>query len=81
MLAGGLTLAVVAWGYLVWAAIDLGTAARGGRTSAWWLMAMAAAGAAACLFLGLLLAVRLIRAVLDPASAAPRAPGGRRAAR
>src|SRR3954451_14518850 len=34
-LALGVTLSVVAWGYLVYAAIDFGSSARGGQTRAW----------------------------------------------
>ena len=34
-LALGVTLAIVAWGYLVYAAIDFGSEARGGDSSAW----------------------------------------------
>lgn len=56
----GVTLAVVTWGYLVYLAIDFGTAARGGDSHAWLLLAMATVGAIACLFVGLLLVVRLL---------------------
>ncbi|WP_460810952.1 hypothetical protein [Nocardioides salsibiostraticola] len=62
-LAGGVTLAVVAWGYLVFAAIDFGTQARAGRSSAWWLLALASIGAVACLFVGLMLIAQLSRAL------------------
>jgi hypothetical protein len=76
----------VAWGYLVYAAIDFGTAARGGESSAWLFMALACLGAIACLFFGLLLVARLMRAlgVTSPPSdpeAPPRPVGGKRAAR
>jgi len=91
----GVTLAVVAWGYLVYAAIDFGSSARGGQSGAWWLLAMASAGAVACLFAGLLLLARLLRllgVIRDggPGStpgpgthsdSAPRPVGGKRAAR
>ena len=86
LLALAITACVVAWGYLVWAAIDFGTSARNGESEAWWWLALASAGAVACLFTGLLLASRIVTAV----SAARRAredegppppPGGRRAAR
>ena len=43
---------VVAWGFLVWAAIDFGRTARGGHGQAWWFLALASVGAVACLFLG-----------------------------
>ena len=61
----GLTLAitmlVVAWGYLVKTAVDFGQAARGGESSGWGFLALACAGAAACLFIGLILVARLLR--------------------
>lgn len=85
--AAAITLLVVAWGYLVYVAIDFGSTARAGRSTAWWLLALASLGAVACLFIGLLLVTRLLK-VLDsrPAGApgepaARRTPGGRRAAR
>lgn len=56
----GTILAVIAWGYLVWAAIHFGTAARGGDSHAWAFLALAAVGAMACLFVGLLLAGRVL---------------------
>ncbi|MGI8521730.1 MAG: hypothetical protein ACR2K3_00240 [Nocardioides sp.] len=59
-LALGVTVALVAWGYLVYLAIDFGTAARGGGSHAWLLLALATAGAIGCLFVGLLLVVRLL---------------------
>ncbi|WP_028659417.1 hypothetical protein [Nocardioides insulae] len=52
---------MVAWGYLVYAAIDFGSAARGGERSAWWLLALACLGAVACLFIGLMLVARALR--------------------
>ena len=78
----GITLAVLAWGYLVWAAIDFGSTARDGDGRAWWFLGLAALGAVACLFLGLLLVARLTRALGEASrrSPAPRA-GGKRAAR
>lgn len=60
-LAGGVTLAVVAWGYLVYAAIDFGATARDGNPDAWWFLAVASLGAVACLFVGLMLIARLLR--------------------
>ncbi|KQQ42088.1 MULTISPECIES: hypothetical protein [Nocardioides] len=96
-LALAVTAAVVAWGYLVYAAIDFGTAARDGDSGSWAFLALASVGAVACLFVGLLLVARLLRELgittaptgaapdgsggedLEPA--APRPPGGRRAAR
>lgn len=58
-LAAGITAAIVAWGYLVWLAIDLGRQARTGDSAAWGLLAVACLGAVACLFVGLLLLARL----------------------
>jgi hypothetical protein len=62
-LALGITGCVVAWGYLVWAAIDFGATARGGDDGAWTWLAVASLGAVACLFAGLMLAARLLRAL------------------
>ena len=64
LLAIGITLCVVAWGYLVYAAIDFGSTARhDGDSQAWWYLGIAAAGAVACLFLGFMLVVRLSRSI------------------
>jgi membrane associated rhomboid family serine protease len=63
LLAVGITLSVVAWGYLVYAAIDFGGEARDGETEAWYWVGVAAVGAAACLFVGLMLVARLSRAL------------------
>lgn len=97
LLALGVTLAVVAWGYLVYAAVDFGSTARAGEDQAWWFLLLAAIGAVACLFVGLMLIVRLLRAlgltsgpppqepkpevVAATEPAPPRTPGGKRAAR
>lgn len=88
-LAVGITLCVVAWGYLVYLAIDFGTSARSGESGSWALLALASIGAIACLFTGLLLIARLMRTLgittppdEEPSEPAPpRVPGGRRAAR
>ena len=89
-LAAGVTLAVVAWGYLVYAAIDFGTSARGGNSAAGGFLALAAVGAVACLFVGLMLLTRLMRrlggsAASKPPASSPSEPprplGGRRASR
>jgi hypothetical protein len=78
----GIALAVLAWGYLVWAAIDFGSTARDGDGRAWWFLGLAALGAVACLFLGLMLVARLTKALggASRRSSTPRA-GGKRAAR
>ena len=89
LIGAAITGCIVAWGYLVYAAIDFGTAARGGSgSSAWLFMALACLGAIACLFVGLLLVARLMRALgitspPPPSSPdeAPRPAGGKRAAR
>ncbi|WP_028643164.1 hypothetical protein [Nocardioides sp. URHA0020] len=92
LLAAGITLSVVAWGYLVYAAIDFGSSARGGESQAWWFLAIASVGAVACLFFGLMLVAMMLRrlgitrppASTDPEPDEPEAPrpiGGRRAAR
>jgi hypothetical protein len=85
LLALGVTAGVVAWGYLVKAAIDFGIQARSGTSDAWLFLGLAGFGAVACLFIGLMLIARILR-VLGITSAAskpdgPRPIGGRRAAR
>ena len=89
LLAVGITLALIAWGYLVLAAIDFGATARhDGDAGAWAFLAVAAVGAMLCLFVAFMLAVRLSRALGLSASPDPKprrdpdAPkGGKRAAR
>ena len=91
LLAVAVTAAIVAWGYLVYLAIDFGTSARAGESRAWWFLGLSSLGAVLCLFLGLVLIARLLRALgiteaPDASSPSeepvvPRPPGGRRAAR
>jgi hypothetical protein len=87
MHALGVTLCVVAWGYLVYAAIDFGSSARGGDGQAWVFLALASLGAVACLFIGLMLVARLLRMLgvnrgnADEPPPPPRPVGGKRAAR
>jgi hypothetical protein len=78
---------VVAWGYLVYAAIDFGSSARGGDGRAWVFLGLASLGAVACLFIGLMLVARLLRMLgvnrgnADEPPPPPRPVGGKRAAR
>lgn len=69
--AAGVTLAVVAWGYLVKMAIDFGTRARDGDSGSWAFLGLAALGAMACLFFGLMMVSRFLDEVrggtADPA--------------
>jgi hypothetical protein len=83
LLALGITAAVVAWGYLVYLAIDFGTAARDGDATGWWMLGLATTGAIACLFVGMLLGTRFVQRLREGAAppTPPRPPGGRRAAR
>ena len=89
LLALGVTVGVVAWGYLVKAAIDFGIEARSGTQDAWLFLGLASLGAVACLFIGLMMISRLLREVgitksgssADDPEPPPRVPGGRRAAR
>ena len=74
LLALGITACVVAWGYLVYAAVDFGGEARDGRDEAWTYLAVAAVGAAACLFIALMLIARLSRAIGLTAPPEPKAP-------
>lgn len=72
MLAVGITVTVIAWGYLVYIAIDFGADARGGESRAWGFLGLAALGAIACLFTGLMLVARLSRAIGLTSGPAPR---------
>lgn len=60
-IAAASVVALAAWGFLVWAAIDFGRTARGGDSQAWIFMAVASLGAVACLFLSLMLGTLLLR--------------------
>jgi hypothetical protein len=63
----GVVAAGAAWFLLVRAAIDFGQDARAGAQLGWLFLALASAGAVACLLLGLLLGTRalLILGVLN----------------
>ena len=82
-LALGITASVVAWGYLVYLAIDFGTSARDGDAKGWALLGLATVGAIACLFVALMLGTRLLARLKAGGTppGPPRPPGGRRAAR
>jgi RsiW-degrading membrane proteinase PrsW (M82 family) len=60
LLAAGVTGTLVAWGVLVYAAIDFGQEARSGEPTAWVLLTLTTLGAAACLFVTLLLGARVL---------------------
>lgn len=94
--AGAVTFCVIAWGYLVFSAIDFGTSVREGKSEAWFYLAVSCLGAACCLFAGLMFGARLLAALgliapprqrepgepaPDEPAPPPRVPGGRRAIR
>jgi RsiW-degrading membrane proteinase PrsW (M82 family) len=60
LLALGVTGTLVAWGVLVYAAIDFGQEARSGEPTAWVLLTLTTLGAAACLFVTLILGARVL---------------------
>jgi hypothetical protein len=74
LIALGISLAVVAWGFLVYAAIEFGGEARDGDSEAWYYLAIAAVGATACLFVGLMLIARLLRALGITKKPEPKEP-------
>src|SRR4051794_25717883 len=85
-LALGITATLVAWGFLVYAAIDFGSQARDGESQAWLFAGLATLGATACLLVTLILIAKLLTTLRRDESKpdAPSrvsAPGGRRAAR
>ena len=81
-MAGGITVTLVAWGFLVAEAIDFGGKARGGEGAAWFFLFLATLGATACLFLTIVLGnkLRLLLRGEHPVQQV-KAPGGRRASR
>ena len=81
LLALGITATVVAWGYLVWAAIDFGSRARAGESAAWTFLGLATVGATACLLVTLILGTRLVGTLRGESQSRPVVPGGRRRAR
>ena len=74
------TATLIAWGVLVYAAIDFGGEARSGESTAWVFLVLATLGAAACLFVTLLLGTRMVTLVKGQQAPA-RPQGGRRAKR
>lgn len=81
LLALGVTVTLVAWGVLVHAAIDFGGEARSGESTAWVFLVLATMGAAAFLFVTLLLGARILSLVQGHEPPPPRPLGGRRASR
>jgi hypothetical protein len=80
-LALGVTLTLVAWGFLVWAAIDFGSRARSGERPAWAFLGLATVGATACLLVTLILVARLLATLRGKVQPRDVVPGGRRRAR
>ena len=83
VLSSSVAVTLVAWVVLVLAAIDFGRSARSGNSTAWTFLALASVGAAACLFVTMILGAKLAGVVRAHTATAPpaRLPGGRRAAR
>ena len=85
VLAVSVTATLVAWGVLVLAAIDFGREARSGEPAAWAFLALSTLGAAACLFVTLLLGARLHSVLTGTEASRPKPPprpqGRRRADR
>ena len=74
---GNHRLCLIAWGYLVYLAIDFGTSARAGDSGAWGLLALSSLGAVACLLGGPALVVsRLLRALGLSSRGGGRSPTG-----
>jgi len=80
MLALGITATLVAWGFLVWAAIDFGAQARDGETPAWYFLGLATVGATACLLVTLILIAKVF-ATFRGEPSEPAGVPGRRVAR
>mgnify|MGYP003485594559 CR=1 FL=1 len=83
VLALAITVAIIAWGYLVYLSILHGQDMRAGDDNAWQLVAATGIGAVACLFIAFMLIARLMRLIgvskqIEPATTAVPAPGGGR---
>jgi hypothetical protein len=75
VLALGVTATAIAWGFLVYLAINYGRDVRSGDTSAWRFVAAAALGAVICLQLAFLLLSRVNRSLTgSPQSLPPQLP-------
>jgi hypothetical protein len=81
VLALGTTLTLIAWGFLVWEAIDFGAKARDGESPAWAFLAVATLGATACLLVTLILVSKVFATLRGEARSRPTVSGGHRAAR
>ena len=80
MLSSIVTVTLVTWGVLVVAAIDFGREARSGDGAAWTFLMLAAAGAAACLFVTMILGAQLLELIRAREARRPppaRVPGRR----
>ncbi len=76
-----MTVTLVAWGVLVYAAIDFGREARSGEPTAWVFLVVTTLGAAAALFVTLILGARimtLFRGRNEPSAAAGAGASRRR---
>jgi hypothetical protein len=80
-LALGITATLVAWGFLVWEAVNFGSQGRDGEALAWVFLALATFGATACLFLTLILGTKVLATLRARPPVPEPMPGGRRAAR
>jgi fatty acid desaturase len=83
LLALVVTVTLVAWGVLVYTAIDFGREARSGEPVAWVFVVVTTLGAAAALFVALLLGVRIMtlfrgRNEPSPSPVPVQGAGGRR---
>jgi RsiW-degrading membrane proteinase PrsW (M82 family) len=83
LLALVVTVTLVAWGVLVYAAIDFGREARSGEPTAWLFLVVTTLGAAAALFVTLILGARIMtifrgRNEPTPPPVPEHAAGGRR---